>query len=60
MNGDRKGGAGTGNAELPLRYEIRRLKLEHLDWAKALFAHSFVRLDSESYFSIHSLFHNNN
>ncbi|KAI0404648.1 hypothetical protein F4802DRAFT_615512 [Xylaria palmicola] len=29
-------------AKLPPRYEIRPLKLEHLEWVKALFAHSFV------------------
>ncbi|KAI1177905.1 hypothetical protein F4777DRAFT_539680 [Nemania sp. FL0916] len=28
--------------ELPSRYEIRPLELKHVEWAKAIFAHSFV------------------
>ncbi|KAI0204807.1 hypothetical protein F4808DRAFT_311546 [Astrocystis sublimbata] len=28
--------------KLPSRYEIRPLQIEHLDWTKALFAHSFI------------------
>lgn len=31
-----------GEAKLSPRYEIRPLTLEHLDWAKAVLAHSFV------------------
>ncbi|KAI1109545.1 hypothetical protein F5Y14DRAFT_455895 [Nemania sp. NC0429] len=31
-----------GDAKLSSRYEIRSLELEHLEWAKAVFAHSFV------------------
>lgn len=31
-----------GDAKISPRYEIRALELEHLDWAKAIFAHSFV------------------
>ncbi|KAI1168387.1 hypothetical protein F5B18DRAFT_598209 [Nemania serpens] len=31
-----------GDAKLSSRYEIRSLELEHLEWAKAIFAHSFV------------------
>ncbi|KAI0418587.1 hypothetical protein F5X98DRAFT_373736 [Xylaria grammica] len=31
-----------GDAKLSSRYEIRPLKIEHLEWAKAVFAHSFV------------------
>ncbi|KAI0432780.1 hypothetical protein F5Y09DRAFT_127298 [Xylaria sp. FL1042] len=30
------------DAKLSSRYEIRTLELEHLEWAKAIFAHSFV------------------
>ncbi|KAI1300604.1 hypothetical protein F5Y03DRAFT_225952 [Xylaria venustula] len=30
------------DAKLSSRYEIRPLELKHLEWAKALFAHSFV------------------
>ncbi|KAI1133226.1 hypothetical protein F5Y10DRAFT_131644 [Nemania abortiva] len=30
------------DAKLSPRYEIRPLELEHLEWAKAVFAHSFV------------------
>ncbi|KAI3332406.1 hypothetical protein HD806DRAFT_519148 [Xylariaceae sp. AK1471] len=30
------------DAKLSPRYEIRPLELEHLDWAKAVFAHSFI------------------
>ncbi|KAI0447673.1 hypothetical protein F4803DRAFT_546193 [Xylaria telfairii] len=29
-------------AKLPSRYEIRPLELKHLEWTKAIFAHSFV------------------
>ncbi|KAI1817941.1 hypothetical protein GGS20DRAFT_598273 [Poronia punctata] len=32
----------TGDARMPSRYEIRPLGLEHLEWTKALFAHSFI------------------
>ncbi|KAI0541553.1 hypothetical protein GGR58DRAFT_432798 [Xylaria digitata] len=31
-----------GDAKLPSRYAIRPLEIEHLEWAKAVFAHSFV------------------
>ncbi|KAI1351978.1 hypothetical protein F5Y01DRAFT_324666 [Xylaria sp. FL0043] len=30
------------DAKVSSRYEIRTLELEHLEWAKAIFAHSFV------------------
>jgi hypothetical protein len=45
MNGNHNSRTGAGYAQIQRRYCIQPLELKHLEWTKALFAHSFVRLD---------------